>query len=209
MRILVAVAAVTCLIGETIWAAGQTAGRPAQAILVRMVNQAEAPAKVVGLAEQETTRHFATIGLSVTWLASAAEPDVPHLTVTLLDERVGSTLPIPATMVGATPRPENGRGNRAYVIYDRVRDWADRDHLDVARVLAAMMSHEMGHMLLPAPAHAPSGLMKATFNRTDLLVIGSGQLAFSPETARRMLGHVEHGPALSAGLWSEGQQAAR
>jgi hypothetical protein len=99
-------------------------------------------------------------------------------------------------MVGLTPRPASGRGSRAYVIYDRVRDRADRDHLDVARVLAAMMSHEMGHMLLPAPAHAPSGLMKATFNRTDLLVIGSGRLAFSSETSRRMLSGLEDGPAL-------------
>jgi hypothetical protein len=195
MRTLAAVGAAMCVMGGPIGAAGQTAGQPVPPILVRMVNRAEAPEKVVDLAEQETIRHFATIGLRVIWFAPAAEPDVPHLTVTLLDERIGSTLPIPATMVGATPRPENGRGNRAYVIYDRVRVLADRECVDVARLLAAMMSHELGHMLLPSPAHAASGLMRAPFSRTDLLVIGSGQLTFSPETARRMLSELEQGPA--------------
>jgi hypothetical protein len=50
------------------------------------------------------------------------------------------------------------------------------------------MAHEMGHLLLPAPAHAPSGIMRAAWDGDDLRHIANGSLQFTPaqQTAIRV-----------------------
>jgi hypothetical protein len=70
-------------------------------------------------------------------------------------------------------------GGSAFVFYDRVLTSAHDREQDVARVLAYAMAHEMGHLLLPPPAHSPVGIMRSEWDSDDLRHIASGSLQFT------------------------------
>jgi hypothetical protein len=46
-------------------------------------------------------------------------------------------------------------------------------------VLAYAIAHEIGHLLLPEPAHSPFGIMRADWDGDDLRHIASGSLQFT------------------------------
>jgi hypothetical protein len=80
----------------------------------------------------------------------------------------------------------------AYVFYDRVQHIAEtyintsRDcaacDLDNVIVLAHVMAHEIGHLLLPY-GHSATGLMRANWDAGDLHRAVYRQLKFTPEQA--------------------------
>jgi hypothetical protein len=80
---------------------------------------------------------------------------------------------------GHRNRETHETGGTAFVFYDRVLRSAHDRHQDIARVLASAMAHEMGHLLLPASAHSPSGIMRADWDGDDLRRIASGSLQFT------------------------------
>jgi hypothetical protein len=47
-------------------------------------------------------------------------------------------------------------------------------------VLAYAMAHEMGHLLLPYPAHSTNGIMRAEWDGDDLRHIANGSMLFTP-----------------------------
>lgn len=67
----------------------------------------------------------------------------------------------------------------AFVFYDRVLRSAHEREQDVARVLAYSMAHEMGHLLLPYPAHSMTGITRPAWDGDDLRHIASGSLQFT------------------------------
>jgi hypothetical protein len=62
--------------------------------------------------------------------------------------------------------------------------------VDLALILASVMAHEMGHLLLGSNAHAVSGIMKAHCQLSELRRIGMGSLLFLPEQGKRMRARV-------------------
>ena len=67
-------------------------------------------------------------------------------------------------MMGNALGDSHGTGGTAFVYRDRVLDVARARDLEVARVLAYAMAHEMGHLLLPYPSHAITGIMQADWD---------------------------------------------
>ena len=61
------------------------------------------------------------------------------------------------TVFGRASRPIR----RAYIFYDRILDHARLTGSNVARLLGAVIAHEVGHLLLPAFSHSPTGIMRA------------------------------------------------
>jgi hypothetical protein len=74
-------------------------------------------------------------------------------------------------------------GGSAFVFRDRVTHVARERQQDVARVLGYAMAHEMGHLLLPYPAHSTNGIMRAEWNGDDLRHIADGSMLFTPAQA--------------------------
>jgi hypothetical protein len=75
------------------------------------------------------------------------------------------------------------RATAAYVFFDRVREFADRGHLDAWIVLGCAIAHELGHLLLPVNAHAADGIMRARWD-SHLIGRAGGFLSFAPDQAR-------------------------
>jgi len=76
-------------------------------------------------------------------------------------------------------------GGSLFVFYERVLAFALRHNHPVHTILAYVIAHEIGHILLPKPAHAPFGLMKGEWDDKDLRRITASP-GFSPEQIAAM-----------------------
>ena len=78
------------------------------------------------------------------------------------------------------------------VLESRIAGWAVaalppflRDQF-VGRALGRVLAHELGHVLLGAPAHANNGLMRANMTANDLIAIGNGHLRLNRSFVGRL-----------------------
>jgi hypothetical protein len=77
--------------------------------------------------------------------------------------------------------------NRAYVLYDRVRENI-RTNQGIAefRLVAYVMAHEVAHLLFGNDAHYPRGVMMGQWREKDLVQVESGLMSFTREESRRL-----------------------
>jgi hypothetical protein len=59
-------------------------------------------------------------------------------------------------------------------------------HVSLAGVLAHVMAHEVGHLLLGTNAHSPTGIMRPSWQARELRSIIMGTLLFTSEQAGSM-----------------------
>jgi len=133
---------------------------PDPIVVVRVENPHgfEAPA-LVG-AQELATEIYERAGVSLRWtLDETIEPDRTLTVVLSSSAAVKSVLRSDA--MGVAPRPRDGTpGTRAYVFLDKVQSFAARHRLVVMQVLACVLAHEIGHLLLPLNAHWPNSVMQ-------------------------------------------------
>jgi hypothetical protein len=114
-------------------------------------------------------------------------------------------LPVANSALGFAPNTPEHRGRIAYVFYNRIeritRTCMNKSprltscDSDKIRMLAYVMAHEVGHLLLPA-GHSAAGLMGSEWNPRNLSLAVHGRLHFTAEEAGLMQAGVR---ALRAG----------
>jgi hypothetical protein len=162
-------------------------------IVLHLSNLAGAPASIVARAQADVVQAYSAIGVPIVWDSTGAPPASTAIRVVLLPAETGVLRLTSDTVMGAAARTPRGTGV-AYVYYRRVEEQAVRHDVTLAHVLACAMSHELGHLLLAARGHAPSGLMRACWRRAEFIQADRGQLRFSAAEAadiRRRLGGLE------------------
>ena len=75
----------------------------------------------------------------------------------------------------------------AVVFDDRIEAVHNDNRVAYASVLGSAIAHEVTHMLLKSPKHAIRGVMRARWDRRDLLDIACGRLTFNPEEEKLIL----------------------
>jgi hypothetical protein len=74
----------------------------------------------------------------------------------------------------------------ATIYYDVVRRVASRTGLEEPALLGRAMAHEIGHLLLRAPGHSGSGLMRPLWTDAELAANRRADWAFSDEESRQL-----------------------
>jgi len=154
----------------------------ATALLLHLSNFSSAPPIVVRQAQEEVTRVYARIGVPLEWDGAAGSPSIR---IVLLPYETGDLRHAEKTVMGAAVRTAHGNAI-AYVFYRRVQVEAGRYEVSTALVLACAIAHEVGHLLLPERAHAPTGLMRACWSRDEFQRAEQGQLLFLPDDIARI-----------------------
>jgi len=165
------------LVGLSTPIAAEEAVRPA--VVVEVFNHARLSADTLTQAMAKVSRIYRETGVEVLW-TDAATPDAPRRFIRLIIRQTPSR---PRVMGTALSNPHLG-GGTAVVYHDRVLDVAQARVLDLACVLAYAMAHEMGHLLLPYPSHAVTGIMRADWDGGDFQQMGTGSLRFTPTHAK-------------------------
>jgi hypothetical protein len=123
------------------------------------------PGGLLAEAQKAASDVYARIGVRLVWTDGSAKLAAAdgslHLDVTILNATMTARrAPAPGTFGQASYITRC-----AYIYYRRIIWYALQSGSDPARVLALVLAHEVGHMLLPEYSHAPSGLMRATWDR--------------------------------------------
>jgi len=172
---------------------------PDPTVTVRLYNYARVPSGVLGGALSEATRIFSAAGVDLVWLdcvdpwsqsrlgSASTEPagkagcdgQVRGATVVL------QILPRSTPVSKASPDAMFGfatGSDLAAVFYGRVQDLAwGAARNEIPLILGAVMAHELGHLLLGANSHSPSGIMCAKWDREYVRLALRGYQHFSPE----------------------------
>jgi hypothetical protein len=136
--------------------------------------------------EKETSQIFRKSGIGIDWiLCRTAETiqECPNPTPSSPAVRMVSRFQLVKDRVH---RETMGyaTGNFATVSVDFAQDLEKLGMGRTPEILAHVIAHELGHVLLPGPAHAVSGIMRANWNTTDWTLIQQKRLNFTTEQAR-------------------------
>ena len=145
---------------------------------LQMRNDARVPAHVLEQSQDKVTRIFADAGLAVRWTETA-----PRFTVHLVSQVLGYARALSPVM-GVALRRANG--SEAQVFFRQVQDFARTCHIDVSTMLAYVIAHEIGHLLLPGNAHSPTGVMQAGWDKALVHNAARGSLTFTEAQAARI-----------------------
>jgi hypothetical protein len=91
------------------------------------------------------------------------------------EKRLPPGIIVSASSLGGTLVQDDGPGGLAYLLVDRVIQWAARQHTRSAELpdvfwclMGRLAAHEVGHALLRSAAHSRRGLMRPAFSARDL-----------------------------------------
>jgi hypothetical protein len=174
-------AVVLVLVGAIEGLHAQDATQPI--VNVRLYNHAGVAADVLARAKDDVARIYHEVGVQVAWLESASERSTSQFTIDMIIRPNPAGVASGSRVMGTTLGDTHETGGRAFVFKDRVLQTAHRGEQDVAQVLAYGIAHEMGHVLLPSPAHSEHGIMRAEWSGDDLRHIASDSLGFTPTQA--------------------------
>ena len=188
------------ILGGIGWAAEQLSGPgPGDPQLVVFVyNDASVPTHLVTDAEKEASRIFRRISVEVTWIncllrhsqdtASVAPVSSTRLFVRIAPRAVKRS----DAIFGVAFLGSDGNGRYADVFFDCVRRLrAEEADVSEARVLAYVMAHEIGHLLLGSNAHSEVGIMEPRWYAAELRNIEMGRLAFTRTECEKIYRRLE------------------
>jgi hypothetical protein len=156
------------------------AAEPGQlpAIHLEMDDEADVPTAILQKSQDEVARIFVGAGLGVEWTETG-----PRFTVQIVPMGLGYRRPS-APVMGIALR--NPHGATARIFLNEVKDFARTWDVDVSTLLAHVIAHEVGHLLLPRMPHSATGLMKAEWDRALLREATAGSLTFTDAQIKRI-----------------------
>jgi len=169
-------------------------------IAVSVYDDAGVPGDVLASAEGRAAKIFQRAGLEVSWL-TCARPN--YASCATASDEIGGPVHLVLrikpngaswtsdTACGVAYLASDGTGQYGDVFWRRARDLQTSSKVDLATILASIMAHELGHLLLGSNAHAISGIMQGHWEDDELRRIGMGSLLFLPDQGKRMHARID------------------
>ena len=145
---------------------------------LRMENDARIPPQVLEKSQSEVTRIFGGAGLAMRWTETA-----PRFTVKIVPQVLGYAR-AGSPVMGVALRTPNG--SMAQIFFRQVQEFARSYRVDLSAILAYVIAHEVGHLLLPGYGHSPNGVMRADWDNLLARDVVKGSLTFTEAQAARI-----------------------
>jgi len=180
-------AIVVCLMSAafTVSAPRVEAGDEAM-IRVRLYDYAGISDKTVADTQRRIANFYTPIGVTIDW-ASTFRPHskgdhgrLQDFTINILNRSMVARTNWPPDALGSAVVSREGEGTIAYVLFDRLKAAAAAAHWSVEDLLALVVAHELGHLLLPPGSHS-EGLMRGGWDVSELRRMHLDSLAFTPD----------------------------
>lgn len=170
-------------------------------VTISVHNYADVAIPLLVSAEDQAKAIFRRSGVETDWLncspklvkfvpSSCYFSDRTHLTLKIIPHAISPQVRNRFDVLGLAYPAERGAGYFAYVFYDHVQELAQQRKLGDA-LLADVMAHEIGHLLLGSTSHSVSGIMCAKWGYKDLRSISEGIMSFLPAQSRIMRDRLE------------------
>jgi len=176
---LIAASIVTC------WSAVAGA-QPLRAVVV-VYNDARIPSTILDPAKNVSTSLFSQAGIELEWFQGSEITGniaaYPRLRIRIVSKANQGAMQFPSRPLGFIASKHSGL---AYILEHQVIEVARGYGIPESIVLATAISHELGHLLLPATNHTPTGLMRNPFRQVDLIDMRHNRLRFTPAQAAQL-----------------------
>jgi hypothetical protein len=147
-------------------------------IVVHVVNEAGVSWRIIRNAQTRIAATYDAIHVAVIWVDT--DVDDPEVWIArIVDEGAAERVKAPRDSIGLALGNEEAGAGLVYVFYDRIEHLSKRNQLDSSAMLGAAIAHELGHLLLSSGSHSARGLMRAPWNRVDLLNADGPGLRFT------------------------------
>ena len=143
---------------------------PARVVPIRIHDYAGLDVRHLKQAQRQVSAVYRQLGIQLDWhsilrpwdLAPQAPPTAiaspSAVTIVVLAPDMAETLKVPPGVTGFAALTR-ARGDRvAYVVSERARDIAKRDHLPLSSVVARVVAQELAHLLVPRGPRSPRAL---------------------------------------------------
>jgi len=159
---------------------GWQAAGLAATIFVRIFNNLDVSPTEMNAARQGAEAILQDAGVQVEWLNCWAGDRQPADAPMRCQEPVGGDLVLRLQKTHKTDgskfvsmgfslvRADDAAPFLSTVYVDRVESVARGSGIETRRLLGLAMAHEIGHVLLNSNSHAPAGLMRANWSRSEL-----------------------------------------
>jgi hypothetical protein len=145
----------------------------AQHVAVAVCDLEGVPKLLLHLAQDVAGEVYLDAGVELEWAYNDCHPAEGVFAVSIRSREMAGTLVSDHTIGFA----ESGARD-ATALYDRVKWFARRYHLNCGVMLGYVIAHELGHLLLPPKAHSAEGVMRAIL---DLRLAAERQLRFTSQ----------------------------
>ncbi len=118
------------------------------------------------------------------WTAPAS---AAHLLLRIVSSREAERFGLVAHEFGRAWLPTDGGFGQVAAVYgDRARKIEKEINSPEGTLLGHLVAHELGHLLLGAGSHAPTGIMHIPWYLRELELTRQGTLHFTPFEAKQM-----------------------
>jgi hypothetical protein len=182
--------------------AASVAGTHNPTIFIRVYDSAEVPKGTWTWAMRRAGEIFREAGVETSWVRfidprtemvqrehTVDLADAPGLKLRILPRFVAMRRGLAEDMTGYALVPaEFGRAAYAAVFYDRIvlaaqeGQWGEPEEM-LGEILAHVMAHELGHLLLGTNSHSRTGIMRAQWSWEDLRPLDAVRLHFTSAQA--------------------------
>jgi hypothetical protein len=159
-------------------------------IRVRIYDYANVALDTLPEAQRIAARFYAAIGVVVDWAptfrprarkgSEGEHGRLQDFTINILSRDMVARTQWPKDVIGTAVVAPEGGGRIAYVLYDRLEQAAVSAGWPLKELLAVVIAHELGHLLLPRGIRS-DGLMRPTWDVTELRRTRARDLAFTPD----------------------------
>jgi hypothetical protein len=141
-------------------------------------------------ASMDVTRILGAIGVTTDWDLDQSFKDSARLARAaptgfvvrvVIIARVSGLSRSEALPLGLTPPGPHLGGADIVVFHEHVQEFARVRHKPVSSVLALVITHEIGHALLPAPAHSRVGIMQPEWDQQTMDQADDHELRFAAQ----------------------------
>lgn len=166
---------------------------PAEPLTVRLYNYAGIEVALLEEAASLAQEIYSLAGVETVWIRCRVSLDEPVydpsctetpgpdvIRMRIMDETPDHIAGVNHVAFGfALPARGKGKfGTAASVFWDRISETAARSKVTDAALLAAVMAHEAGHLLLGFNGHSQQGLMAARWDEAQMTKISHGGMRF-------------------------------
>lgn len=160
-------------------------------VVVRVYDRSQTGGGVISETERAASAIFQQAGIDVAWLncpngtAECVEPPTSTNLILTVVKRGSAQMGDSDTM-GLAVQDERGDGRYCYVFAEQLGEIGAQMHVSPSRLLAAVMAHELGHLLKGSHSHTPDGIMAAHWSRRELEEAARSGLTFNGQDATQM-----------------------
>ena len=172
-RYLIQVVICMATIGGAGAAAADKPARTTTVVGIHIENPTLVPESMLMNAERHVESIYRRIGVRIVWLDRISANETfgignLELSLVMVSAALEATVSRTGYDMGFALSNEGKGVRRAYILFSRIQTFAAKSNSQAARsVFAAVIAHEIGHLLLPHDAHSDVGIMRARFRTKD------------------------------------------